>query len=395
MTDIDNAYALITQYLDYLHRQYSPDELKQALAQRPRLLEMLRQLVDQDAPPAPSELAPFSTSGNQFLLNGQPFRFTGYNIRAAAYFGEPLEETRYGDFGFLEHEIRVAKELEGKVLRFYSSHVNYTIEQSIPRVLRVLDLLKQYEMYAIVALTDGVHSGFGIRDTEQNFRGRHTHEFYAGGYEQNYLPKMLQMVEAIKDHPAMFMVEPGNEFLVPFPPFVSATPTPGQYNNILNLFRVASDAIRAISPTKLIIGTGVVSARELFADQAYDNRQLAKQLYALPNINAASVHSYQSRNNSHRWGEAGFNLEREMQLQGHPIYIGETGMISGTQDGGWTARLGSETSNRTSGLLQWALHAWHAPRAGGDAEVGMNQHESTMWHHYTGNMRYLANEVYR
>lgn len=396
MSDLNTSFALITQILDNLHRDHSIEAMRGELLFRPRLLQMLNELINPDVPPipAPSNLRPFSVSGNQFLLNGVPFKFTGYNLREAAFYGEPMEETRWGDWNFLVHQVRTAKEfLNGKVIRFYAAHINYTVEQTIPRVIAVLDLLHQFNLYAIVVLTDGVYSGYGIKDTEHNFRGRHTHEFYAGGYNQNYLPKMRKMVEAIKDHPAIMMLELGNEFLIPFPPFVPNTPTDQQYVNALNFFKVAADSMREAAP-HIPIGTGFVSAWEVFANHAYGGLELGKQLYAHPTIDAASVHTYQSRANVHKWGDTGFHLENEMKLQGHPIYIGETGMIFGTQDGGFTGRLGAETKHRVDGLLQWALQASDAPRAGGDGAVGMNQFQTTMWHFYTGNMKYLATEVF-
>lgn len=405
MIELPLGLGLTHEILRDLLQEHGLAVMQQELRRRPDLWELLLRLTGGASQPIPiptnPALTPFSTRGNEFLYKNKPFRFVGINVRAAAYFGEPLEETRWGDFGFLEHEIRVAKELFScKVLRFYAAHINYTVEQIIPRVLRVLDLLERYQMFAIIPLTDGVHSEFGIKDTEQNFRSqnghtpRYTHEFYAGGYQQHYLPKMQAIVEAIKDHPAIMMLELGNEFLIPFPPYANATPTDRQYENALNFFKTAADAMRGAAP-HIPIGTGFVSAWEVFAPDAYGGREFGKNLYAHPTIDAASVHTYQSRSNAHKWGDTGFHLESEMKLQGHPLYIGETGMQFDTEDGGWTARLGAETAHRVSGVLVWGFHAWHTPRAGGDAQVGMNQHNSRMWHHESGNLRFLANNVFR
>lgn len=382
--------GLVEQVLLLMRKQYGLDIMREEMTFRPALGTVMRELLG-DVPPQPdSNLRPFSVRGNEFWFNGQPFKFTGFNLREAAWYGTPQAE--HADWNFLMgDQLRWVRELGGKVVRFYAAHQEYTIEQAIPRVNAVLNLLQNHGLYAIVALTDGVHSGFSIRDTTQNFRGRHTHEFYAGGYEQNYLPYITRMLEAIGSHPAIFMIEPGNEFLVPFPPF-AAEPTPAQYDNVLNFFRVASDTIRAGAPEKLI-GTGLVSAREAFAGHAYGGRELGKQLYALPNINAASVHTYEG-SRTHRWGDTGPNLEAEMAMQGHPIYLGEVGMKVGTGDGGWVGRLGAETDHRVSGMVQWALQASPSDRGVGDLEAGMNMFQSAMWHHYVGAWKYLSREVF-
>lgn len=399
MIESNIGMAWIEQALKYMIQEHGFEEARRKIMNKPQLWGLLLQIVgDETAPPVPgppSQLRPFSTRGNDILLNGVPFRFTGYNLRELAWYDGSTAQTQHTDWNFALHQLRVAKDLGGKVIRLYAAHTHFTVQQAIPRVINALDAIAAHGLYAIVALTDGVHSGFSLKDTEQNFRGRHTHEFYAGGYQQHYLPYVRTMVEAIGDHPAIMIWEPGNEFLVPFPMFVPTPPTDKQYDNVLNFFRVASDTIREAAPTKLI-GTGLVSARELFADHAYGGRQLAKQLYALPNIDCASVHTYEGQR-THRWGDTGFNLEAEMNLQGHPIYIGETGMnLKQPQlNGGFTAQLGAETSHRVSGVCQWALHAWGSDRGVGDLDAGMNQFQPTAWHHLTGAMEHLARNVYR
>lgn len=389
---------VIETVLGYAEKDHGLLAIQQELAFSPEFASLYSKLKSVTGGavvpvPDPEPIKGFSTRGNEILLDGAPFRFTGYNLREAAFYGEPLDETRWTDVAFLQHQLNVAKDLGGKVIRFYAAHRNYTAEQVIPRVIHVLDHLHARGLYAIVALTDGVGSGFSLPDTTQNFRDRHTHEFYGGGYRQNYLPYITKMLEAIKDHPALFMVEPGNEFLVPYPDFVPNPPTAKQFENIFNFFRETTTVMREIAP-KPLRGTGFVSSWEVFVEQAYGGAQYAKSLFDLGMFDAACVHTYEGQR-SHKWGDTGMHLEKEMALQGHPLYIGEMGMNVGTADGGWTARLGDQTAPRVSGVLQWALQAWPQDRGVGDNRVGMNQYHMTMWHHNTGNMRHLASNSYR
>lgn len=354
MTDIDNAYALITQYLDYLHRQYSPDELKAALAQRPRLLEMLRQLVDVGATPVPtpSTLAPFRTQGNQILYNDDPFYFAGCNIRELAWYSTPFMP--HANSEAFQTQLNVAREIGFKVVRFYAPHNASDVQTATLLVRRTLDALQQCGMFAIVCLTDCAGSPFFVRDSPENFSGGYSHRFYGGGYNDHYLPFVNTLTREIGNHPAIFAWEICNEARTPFPP----EPTLTQCQSILEFFAAASNTIAANSPEKLI-ATGLETCWQIFVTNAYGGQQFARKLYALSNIHLATLHTYHE-DSGNLYGSAQDHIPSEMALN-IPMIIEETGLIphEAHLQPVFLQNLVAITQPRIAGYLQWAFQATH------------------------------------
>lgn len=354
MSDIENAYALITQYLDYLRRQYSPDELKAALAQRPRLLEMLRQLVDVEATPVPtpSTLAPFRTQGNQILYNGEPFQFAGCNIRELAYYSTAFMP--YANAAAFVEQLDTARSIGFSVVRFYAFHVDGTIDLAIERTMKVLDALQARGMFGTVVLTDCAGSPFMVRERNpENWNNGFSHRWYGGGYNDDYLPAVKRLVAAVGNHPAIFAYEIGNELRTPFPP----EPTLTQCQSMLEAFDVISTTIRLLTDQKLI-ATGLEHSYNLFVSNAYGGQQFSRKLYALPYIDVATVHSYQDEA-GHIFGAAYERIPNEMAIDGIPMILEETGLIPSPAHlfPVFLERFVEMSITRFSGWQQWAFQA--------------------------------------
>lgn len=311
MTDIDNAYALITQYLDYLHRQYSPDELKAALAHRPRLLEMLRQLVDVEAMPVPtpepSTLAPFRVMNNQLLKNGRLWKFLGMNYRELPFYGLGLDPIRWATDTHFFQQLDGAVSKKAKAIRVYCAHPALSVDQAILRVKRVLDEAQKRGLYVILCLSDAAPEGsFFIADTPANKQGRYTWTFIQGGYQERYLPYVDALTKAISDHPAIFSIEPFNELTAPTYPLSAA-----QSAAMLECWKQITNLIRANAPTKLI-SNGNVSSWELYVLDAYNNDKYALQMAQLPNLDLICFHSYPVT--ADVLGAAGEHIRNEVSL---------------------------------------------------------------------------------
>jgi hypothetical protein len=358
MTDLNVGFSLITQILDGLNKAHSIAAQRAELRERPRLFHMLSELVSgNDAPlPPPSNLKPFSTSGNTILYNGKPFKFAGCNVRELAYYGTAVMPYA-SDSAFFE-QLDTAKQIGFSVVRFYAFHVDVSVNVAIDRTKRLLDALQARGMFGIVVLTDCAGSPFMVR--EKNPLNFYTspayglsHRWYGGGYGDDYLPAVKQLVKAISNHPAIFSWEIGNELRTPFPP----EPTLAQCQAMLTAFEVISEEIRALSPEKMI-STGFEHAYNLYVGNAYSGERFAQKTYDLPCIDIATVHSYQDERGS-LYGGAYERIPFEMAIDGIPIILEETGLITSPAHlyPVFLQNIVDATITRFSGYMQWGFSA--------------------------------------
>lgn len=358
MTDANLGFSLITQILDGIRNTTALEDMRLELAQRPRLRGMLAELMEGlGAPdPLPSTLKPFSTAGNKLLFNGAPFKFAGCNIRELAYYATGFMP--YANEAAFQEQLNTAKSIGFSVVRFYAFHTDGTPDLAIQMTKRVLDALQARGMYGIVVLTDCVDSPFRVREnnpaniTTAPAYGL-SHRWYGGGYNDDYLPAVRKLVGAIGNHPAIFSYEIGNELRTPFPP----EPTLTQCQAMLEFFRVASSTIRGLASEKMI-STGLEHSYNLFVSNAYAGQQFSRKLYALPCIDIATLHTYQDEG-GHIYGGAFERIPFELEIDGVPMIIEETGLITSPAHlyPVFLERLTEATITRLSGWMQWGFSA--------------------------------------
>jgi hypothetical protein len=215
-----------------------------------------------------------------------------------------------------------------------------------------LNLCHERGLFAIVALDEGAHSEFGIAKSSKNYRGRLTKEFYAGGYFDEYVPYVREVVKRIGSHPAIFCFEIANEPTLEFHP---PDPTIKELDQMLRWVKDASDLIREYAPHKLI-SLGWVSGNEMSGGHAYAGYKFAERVYDLENINLGCVHTYQGQR-SLKWGDCQPNIAQEILIPNIPLYVGEIGLEPGLNDWGWLWRFANDPAIRDRFFLiaQWAL----------------------------------------
>lgn len=388
-TEIGLGLGHIELILDNLLSRNPLGDVQAEASQRPYLKEMLLKVTGETAPDVPvSTLKPFSRRGNQILYNGEPFRFTGANMRGLAWYGDILPYATANDVNI---QLDGAKAIGMKVIRFYAAHHTRTVKQSIPRVKAILDALHARNMFGIVVLTDGAQSGFYVADTPQNRGGnpdRYTQRWVDGGFRENYKLFVDEFTTAIGNHPALFAYCICNEYTATIFPL-----TIPMADNLLKLHAEISTLIATNAPQKFV-STGLESCWQGFVNHAYDGGQYARKLYALPNIHYGTCHTYMSDGNP--LGSTHEHIKRELEISGHPMIIEETNTRHEVANADWLNSLVNATLPRFSGYLQWNMSFPYC-RDTGDADGLYNcdkdQHLGARWHNHVGYWRSLAERL--
>jgi hypothetical protein len=128
--------------------------------------------------------------------------------------------------------------------------------------------------------------------------------FFAGGYEENYLPFVEHRVRAFKNEPHIFAWEIGNELKAE-----------GEPELFVDFNRAVAAAIKSWDPHHLIT-TGMVSTRHAWMA---DRPELRRELYGSPHIDFITIHAY---NGNEEVVEDDSDLAREFRK---PFIIEEAG----------------------------------------------------------------------
>ncbi len=236
---------------------------------------------------APTELV--TAYGDEFDLNGQAYRFVGVNIRGICHYGygDPLP---YTSSSHIDENLNGVYSMGGKVVRLFAAVNNATNQQAADRLEIVLDKMELLGIKAIVCLTDVYQTNFHPSGDDGYYLlqpGGWTlldDTWFNGGYVNNYLPWVQLVVNQCKDHNAVFAWELGNE--------ITDIKTP---NNIIAFTSSMAAAIKAIDPYHMVT-TGFLSIEhtQIGETNGYN-------LYADPNIDFITVHSYNGDFHNQNW----------------------------------------------------------------------------------------------
>jgi len=330
----------------------------------------------------------FTVQNGEFRLDGKPFRFVGVNVREIAYYG--FAGWGHGQFARPEHidlQLQTAASMKAQVFRFYAPY-NRTqaeektnVKEAVKRIKTVLDKAQKLNMFALITLDDAKQSGFNVSANNQKYREPGfvaNMPFYYGGYKEQFLPFVEEVVGALADHPAVFAWGVNNEAQVN--PFIPPTPPDADCEAFLDYYRTVSQTIRRLAP-KHLITTSIESCHHLFVVNAYEGKKYANTLYTMPSIDFATVHTYQD---SLRMDNVlGHNAEigtRELELARKvwkkPLIIEEMGCVGGPQRGtaNWTvAALAKWFELGAAGCMQWGFSAADGDIGVGDADSGMHR----------------------
>ena len=288
----------------------------------------------------------------------------------------------------IDLQLQTAQSMRAQVFRLYAPY-NLDAErqpatdakEAIKRIKAVLDKAEKLNMYALITLDDAKQSGFNVsadntKHREPGFVSNMA--FYYGGYQEQYLPFVKEVVGALGGHPAIFAWGIANESQIN--PFVPPTPTDQECEAFLDYYQESSELIRRLAPTDLIT-TSIESAHHLFVVNAYEGKKYASRLYGMETIDFATMHSYQDKLRmdnvlGHNAEKGSLELELARSEWNVPLIIEEMGPVGGKNRGGggdWVRgalaewfRLGA------AGCMQWGFSAADSDIGVGDGDSGMH-----------------------
>jgi len=205
----------------------------------------------------------------KFWLHGEVFRFVGANLSGMVHYGQhdlfpySYESDRYTNCNALRNG------MHGRVARVFVASMYADPVEIGNRLQETIDVAAYYDIYLIVAFTDMYFTGMCPKGDEVFYvpSGGYTvlgHDFFAGGYTQNYLPLVQYLVDRFKDEPRIFAWELGNEIR-----------DIGNPSTTILFFNAVHDAIKAIDTNHMVaVGTSSSMAGLSFgqAVDLYDDR---------------------------------------------------------------------------------------------------------------------------
>lgn len=251
--------------------------------------------------------------GNEFVLQRQPFRFVGANIRGLVHYGDNRTLPAAPESHQLE-QLRAAQAMGTRVVRVFLPSRYAPTEQTIEGLQSLIKLLKTTfpDVYLIPALTNlYADVPFHLAGDAPLYQGNVlVKEFFTTAYQDHYLPFVRDIVEAFRDEPQIFAWEIGNELKLDRAN-KSDEQDPNPYHYIDFIHTIAA-FIRRLAPNHLIT-TGMISTRHAWLF----NMEQKRRLYATPNLDFVTIHAYQGSNE-----EDDSPIARELNM---PFIVEEAG----------------------------------------------------------------------
>jgi len=310
--------------------------------------------------PSPAGGMEFITARDgEFLRNGRPFRFVGFNTRGICPYG-------YGDilpYSFSSHRTEALDWVEGiggKVIRVFAAcHVADATETG-DRLRALLDQARYRDISVIVCLTDFYSTGMCPQGDGGYYVNAGTYwilgpAFFAGGYEVNYLPQAVYLAERFKDNPAVFAWEVGNELRNDW-----------DRTAYVDFCLDVSEEIRAVDPNHMVT-TGIQGTNILGISY-----QEKVRLYS--GFDFLTIHNYH-----------GSDWENDVPLAqalNKPIIVEEAGFQDGDRPVQTDGDIGKWMDRGVSGYMQWGFMASAYDNGDGDRLVGMDMALHTDWYEY-------------
>ena len=291
------------------------------------------------------------TSGPNFMLKGNKFRFVGYNAPGMTgcydYQGGWTDKEMDSYFSKLPNKsvtrismyqaLYASKSHNDTTLRSADSPAGYAVKAN-GKVLfnspeeqfaKFMKYAKGHDQYVIPVLTNDIgacgDNDYTNYDKHDNPYGK-TIAYYQGGWETYYKPWVEKIVPLYKDNPNIMMWEIAGE-----PNIVGSDEDKKAINQdkiLKKYIKNTSNLIRS-NDTNHLIGVGIATAVSVGGPADYT------EIYSLPNVDAVSVHDY-----SFKWDgldstnptQTGMISPSYIDAQNaaiandKPFYVGETGV---------------------------------------------------------------------
>jgi hypothetical protein len=299
--------------------------------------------------------------GNRLEIDGQEFKFVGFNIRGLAHYG-------FGDFlphSTVAQRTQVLADAQAagcRVIRIFLPFFTLSDAELVSRLRIVLDNAVTYQQRVIVCLTDHFESvklqHWSFYQDPPDYRtylyvDKHYNkvlnpDFYARLYRGPFLAYVRKVVTTFRNHPAVFAWELTNEG--------SNYP---DHNGFVNFCNSMAAEIRAIDPNHLITA-GIVSTAVTQFKNEPGNDEPAR-LYE--NLDFVTIHDYDTIS------LVDLDLARRLNK---PLVIEETGR-AGQRAGFFRENMAFWFDNGASGYMGWGFMPSGFDNQDGDVNVGIDR----------------------
>jgi hypothetical protein len=351
----DNAAALIAELADFIEADSTPKPLTGTTTPGPtpnvdELLAQARQFQCSTY---------VCTIGDQFFVDGEPFRFIGVSIRGLIHYGYDSNFFPYASSEQRWTQLAAAYQMGARVVQINIAHKDANPEEVAQRFRHTLDIIEANfpGMYITPVLTNKlgdvpfyVQGDSKFYTQQQNsYFSTLSEEFFQSGYKENYLPFVRYIVAEFQNDPRIFAWQIGSELDLP-----------GNPNLIIDFHQEVADVIREVDQNHLIT-TGLISTHQLGIDH---NLKLRADLYGHPNIDFITIHTYDGQDQDN---------DSDLAHQINKPFILESGIS--TSEGERPPRLKQDLEkwfNRgANGYIQWGFTAGPMDNGDGDNLVGL------------------------
>jgi len=245
-----------------------------------------------------------------------------------------------------------------QVIRIFGANKYLAPEETATNLRILLDKCQHYGIKLIIALTNFYITSYhpegddGYYAEDLNGYTVLKHEWFAGGYEINYLPFVETVVSELKDHPALMAWEPGNE--LKDCTFANSDP-----QTFVDFCIAVADTIKSIDPNHLLT-TGIISV-----ENAGLTHGQAVQLY--------DVYDFLTTHNYDGEGDNDMYLATELNK---PLIIEEAGFGGNDRGPSVQADVTKWFDEGVQGYYQWGFLATSSDNGDGDKIFGMDH----IWH---------------
>lgn len=329
---------------------------------RPTVLMGVVAFIAANASAAPPDCV--SAVGTEFVReDGRAYRFAGMNLRGLVHYGGGDGALPYTNLGHIDENLAGAAAMGCRVIRVFAANRNITPAENVARLGYALDKADQYGLKLIIALTDFYPTPFHPAGDDGYYTlnpGGWTvlnHTWFAGGYQQRYLPWVTLAVSAYKDHPAVFSWQIGNE--------LADQQSPDTHDAFMH---AVAAHIKAIDPHHMV-STGMLSLAHI---PGYTTAR-GVALYSDANLDFVTAHRY----NADQWA-IDFDVR---DLVNKPLVVSEAGCdasdpaVGGDRVAFMTGRMNLFVDALGArGFMHWGYQAQAFDIGDGDNTFGIDRY---------------------